>query len=111
MKVKIGTTDYDLMVVKPEKMVQDYEAFGDDESDPNMCGFMCPAFNIVRIRDDIPTNSRMHTFIHECTHAMLYEIGNDLYHNEGFVEAMSKQIYGLFYNNNFEKIYKFLGDK
>lgn len=111
MKVKIGATDYDLAVVKPDKMFQEFEAFGDGEADASLCGFMCPAFNIVRVRDDLPAKSRVHTFIHECTHAMLYEIGSELYHNEGFVEAMAKQIYGLIRNNKLEKIYTYLGEK
>ena len=111
MKVKIGATEYDVKVVDEDNLVKDYEGFGDDVADVNMCGFMCPAFNIIRIREDIPDKSRIHTFLHECVHAMLWEIGSELYSNEGFVESFAKQLYGFIDNNNLEKIYAQVGEK
>ena len=110
MKVQIGVTDYDMTLVSNETIALEFEQAEDDVS--IVGGFVYPLFNQIKINKTLPTQGRIQTFLHEATHAMLDEIGQEeLYHDEAFVNAMSKQIYGLFKNNNFEKIYKFLGDK
>ena len=109
MKVKIGVTNYDLNVLTADKIV---EAFGEDDVEGTLCGFLDPPYNMIRVNNEIPTQAMIQTFFHECTHAMLWEIGQEeLYDDEGFVEAMSKQIFGLIQNNKLNKIYAFLGEK
>jgi len=85
-----------------------------DETNGGMLvgGVMNPMLNTRRINKYNPNQTKKQSFLHECVHAMLDELGqDDLFEDESFVDSFSKQLYGFYMNNNLEKIFKFLEGK
>jgi hypothetical protein len=109
MKINIGHTQYDLKKVSGESLLCKPFDEDDEDLDPIVGGCCHPILNEIKINKDIPLQSQKRVFWHEATHAILDEIGmEELCSDEGFVDALSRQIYGVLKNNNVDKIYKFL---
>ena len=54
-------------------------------------------------------SSQLNTFWHEVVHGLMIEIGaRELGEDEGFVDALSRQLYSFYKNNNIEKVYTYL---
>ena len=66
----------------------------------------------IQVSLQFPHQIRKVTLWHEVVHAMLDELGlNGLMTDEGFVDALAKQIYGFLEKNDIQKLYDYLGDK
>lgn len=113
MKVKIGVTEYDLKLVSDQEIKASFADANDgDAENAFVAGLVNLAHNTIRINKDLPLQTRVQSFFHECVHAMLDEIGeSELFQDEDFVDAFSKQIYGLFTANKLDKVLLFLEDK
>lgn len=113
MKVKIGVTEYDLKLISDQEITAIFsEANEEDVENSFVGGLVSLAQNTIRINKDFPLQTRVQSFFHECVHAMLDEIGeSELFQDEDFVDAFSKQIYGLFTANKLDKILLLLEDK
>ena len=111
MKVNIGVTEYDIKLVSEEEIKKDFQdAYPGSECDV-FFGLTDFPENKVKINNAHNKQMKKQTFWHEVTHAMLDEIGmQELNGDEGFVEALSKQIYGVINSNKLDKIYAYLGD-
>lgn len=97
MKILVGGSEYKL------KFTEDIE--------DNACGFLDPTNGEIVVCSDMNQQLIKQTFWHEVVHAMLEESGNiKISNNEEIVDALARQIYCFFKNNNLEKIYKFLGE-
>ena len=113
MKVKIGVTEYDLKLVSDQEIKNSFADANDGDAENTLvAGLVNLAHNTIRINKDLPFQTRVQGFFHECVHAMLDEIGeSELFQDEDFVDAFSKQIYGLFTANKLDKVLLFLEDK
>ena len=113
MKVKIGVTEYDLKLISDQEITTIFsDANDDDVENAFVGGLVSLAQNTIRINKDLPLQTRVQSFFHECVHAMLDEIGeSELFQDEDFVDAFSKQIYGLFTANKLDKVLLLLEDK
>jgi Zn-dependent peptidase ImmA (M78 family) len=113
MKVKIGVTEYDLKLISDKEMKASFSDANDSDAENTFVGGLISlAQNTIRINKDLPLQTRIQSFFHECVHAMLDEIGeSELFQDEDFVDAFSKQIYGLFTANKLDKVLLFLEDK
>ena len=112
MNVRIGVTDYSIAMLGNESMNEGYEEIGELKESSFVGGLMHPLLNEIEINKELPVQTRIQSFFHECTHAMLDQIGEgELYADEDFVDALSKQIYGFCKFNNLDKIYTLLEDK
>ena len=112
MKVKIGVTEYDLKLISDQEIMTIFSDANDDDENTFVGGLVSLAKNTIRINKDFPLQTRVQSFFHECVHAMLDEIGeSELFQDEDFVDAFSKQIYGLFTANKLDKILLLLEDK
>lgn len=104
-KIQIGVTDYEIQQVADSELIENH---GDDAM--LVGGDISTMQSLIRINNSYPKQTKLQTFWHEVVHAMLDEIGvQQLNDDEGFVEALGKQLYGLFKNNDLKKIYNFLG--
>ena len=106
MKINIGNSEYNLISQKTEEISQKIEAL-----DAGFIGLgYCDDMNKeIAVSSEVPSVAKKETLFHELTHAFLSETGDEeLYYDERFVSALSKQIYGFFARNNLEKIYRFL---
>jgi hypothetical protein len=113
LKVKIGVTDYELKMDSTANLLEDYMEMTDETNGGMLVGgVMNPMLNTIRINKDYPNQTKKQSFLHECVHALLDELGqDDLFEDESFVDSFSKQLYGFYMNNNLEKIFKFLEGK
>lgn len=108
MKIKIGVSEYNLQMVGGQELMDEYGY--DVENVSEIGGSVHPLMERIRINKDLPKSVKQKSFMHEVVHAFMDEIGSDdLYSDEGFVDALSKQMYGFLKNNNLEKIYAYLG--
>lgn len=109
MKFNVGVTEYNLNLLSFQDL---QDGVAEETECQNVFGYCHPILNVINVSKDIPKQSRKQVFWHEVTHAILYEIGQgDLYYDEDFVDALSKQIYGVFKNNKLDKVYSFLEGK
>lgn len=112
MNVRIGVTDYNISMLSNAEMNAGYEEIGETEESSIVGGLMHPMLCEIEINKELSAQTRIQSFFHECTHAMLDQIGEgELYADEDFVDAFSKQIYGFCKFNNLDKIYTLLEDK
>lgn len=113
MKVKIGVTKYDLKLISDQEITAIFsDANKEDVENTFIGGLVSLEQNTIRINKDLPLQTRVQSFFHECVHAMLDEIGeSELFQDEDFVDAFSKQIYGLFTANKLDKVLLLLEDK
>jgi len=110
LKVRIGSTDYALTLVNEDKI----NRYFDEEMTKSsvIAGCIHSLMGTIEINDKMPKQARMQSFLHECVHGMLTELGiEDLNSDEGFVDSMAKQLYVFFRDNNYEKIEAYLGEK
>ena len=104
MKVNLGSLIYD-MELRPLEKLQQAEGLEEAVAGINEMG--CH----ILISNDIPVQTMKQCFFHEVVHGMLSELGMDTMNgDEGFVDALAKQMYILFTRNNLDKIMKFLED-
>lgn len=109
MKINIGHTEYDLTKVSEAALGEEYAKHKDDCDDEMVAGYCHPLLAEIKIGKELPFQAKKQVFWHEAVHAILDEMGMaKLSEDEGFVDALSKQIYGVLKNNNVDKIYKFL---
>lgn len=116
MKVKIGSSEYDLYlknlnvnqkVLKEIKgeLPEDLESY----DSKYIFGYIDEIEGKIEIEKNSCTNARKLTFWHEVVHGLMYEIGlRELGDDEGFVEALSRQLYAFMRNNNIDKVYTML---
>ena len=101
MKINIGSSVHELVLV-PDFCTDDGGV---------VLGEYRPCEARVLVSKNYPAQVKRQTFWHEVVHGFLDEIGlEELMKDEGFVDALSKQIYSFFERNNIDKIYAFLGD-
>lgn len=102
--VKIGSLKY-LTKILPKNLIK--EEFGQDAVaaiNNISCEMLLP--------NDIPLSVSQQSFFHESVHGMLDELGMyELNDNEGFVDALAKQLYVFFTENDIAKIMKILDDE
>lgn len=105
-KVNIGVTEYDLYVNPQERIAEKLP-----EEMAESLAFIDSMTCEIHISSNIPTQLMKQCFFHEVTHGMLDEIGmQELNADEGFVDALSKQIYALFIKNDVAKIISKIAD-
>lgn len=99
MNIRIGSTKYKVNLCK--------DIAGEYEEGVNQLrmGGMCTFDSSIDILKGLDNQSLKQTLLHEVTHAMLYEMGDENWNNEGYVNALSKQIYGFLEDNNIYKLY------
>lgn len=100
MNIRIGSTKYKV------NLCNDILLDKDDDVNQLRMGGMCTFDSSIDILKGLDSQSLKQTFIHEVTHAILYEMGDDNWDNEGYVNALSKQIYGFLEDNNIYKLYE-----
>jgi hypothetical protein len=103
MKVKVGSIDYDLKM----KSTQEITDFCRAEN-VEVSGLCSEEDEVIFVSHDSPSNSRDRVFFHELTHAMLFEVNQELSCDENFVDAFSKQLYAFHKNNKLDKIINFI---
>lgn len=116
MKVKIGSSEYELTLknldVNKEVLKEiKGDVSGDLESKDSqyIFGYIDEIEGKIDIEKNSCINARKLTFWHEVVHGLMYEIGlRELGDDEGFVEALSRQLYGLMRNNDIAKVYTYL---
>lgn len=110
--IEVGATDYDILPMGETEIKKFYMSNpeGDEDDDPGyLFGFTDFKFGYIFVDANLLKEQKRQTFFHELTHVFLDEIGADeMNSDEGFVEALSKQIYGFFKKNNLQEIYDFL---
>lgn len=105
MKLNIGSMVYDLCTANEIPMP-------DEDGNALLCGCFLPFEEKIYVKKDLPPQVLKQTVIHEITHAFLDEIGCEkLTCDEGFVDALAKQIYSFFERNDLQKIYSYIGAK
>jgi len=98
MKINIGSMKYELVKdsSKPEEECSEIALGSANYLDAT-----------ITVLSGLDKQVVKQTLWHEIVHVMLNEIGKDKLNNdEGFVDALAKQIYSVLENNNLEKIYK-----
>ena len=106
MKINIGVTEYDLKLVPEEELKE--ELGGEDKAYFGLTDYVGSK---IKVNNAHNQQTKKQTFWHEIVHAMLDEIGmNELNADEGFVDALGKQVYGVIKKNKLDKIYAYLGD-
>lgn len=106
MKVKVGNTKYELIKTSGDEILDQYYP---DEDIFDIAGLIDKFNTSIYINKEFSSQTVKQTFWHEIVHGMLYEIGrHELNSDEGLVDAIGGQLYGLFENNNIDKIYQFL---
>ena len=101
MKINIGNSVHEIKLVEEMRTPEGDLVLGEYR----------PYEEAILVSKNFPAQVKRQTLWHEVVHGMLDEIGADeLQTSEGFVDALAKQMYGFFMNNNIEKIYAFLGD-
>lgn len=107
MKTQIGATNYELLLM-PQSQLS--ELLSEDMSDA--LAYINNVDCVICVSNDMPIQTMQQSFFHEVVHGMLEEIGErDLNSDEGFVEAMAKQLYSFYTRNNTEKILNHIADK
>lgn len=101
MKINIGNSTHEIKLV-PEIITEEGDL---------VLGEYRPYEEAILVSKSFPAQVKRQTLWHEVVHGMLDEIGADaLQTDEGFVDALAKQLYGFFMRNDVDKIYAFLGD-
>ena len=116
MKIKIGSSDYDLCLanlkenVKERKSPERKDVNNTSEADDcYILGYLDEAFTRIAIEKDSSKLCKKLTFWHEVVHGLMIEIGlRELGEDEGFVDALARQLYSFHKNNNIEKVYTYL---
>lgn len=116
MKIKIGSSDYDLCLANlkenqrakrspEEKDVNN----SSEEFESYTLGYLDECYTDIAIEKDSSKQARKLTFWHEVVHGLMIEIGaRELGEDEGFVDALSRQLFTFHKNNNIEKVYTYL---
>lgn len=106
MNIRIGSVDYNLSYGEiSDEIKKDLEAV-------ELAGYVDEKNSVIRISNGFNSNISTQAFWHEVVHAMLFELGmDDLSSDEGFVDALAKQIFIFHRDNNIGKIYEYIGDK
>jgi len=99
MKVRIGSTKYDMEISKELVKIDDEDAVG------AISDMECK----LLLTTAVPVQTRKQSFWHEVVHGIFFELGNDeLAYNEGIVDGISKLLYGFHEDNKLDKIYEAL---
>lgn len=100
MKVYIGSMKYDLVLKETIKYdEQEYRGAIDECSGK------------LEMATSFPQQIKQQTLWHEVVHGVLIELGRrDLNSDEGFVDAISKQLYTFTEKNDINKLYSKLND-
>lgn len=99
MEIRIGSTKYNLIL---KKTALDFEG-------EEVLGLIDENEGIIHLHTDVPVQRVKQIFWHECIHGALNEIGMEaLGDDEGFVDALSKQLYAFHEDNKLDKIYEAL---
>ena len=88
LSIKVGSKDYEVIYKSPI-LVKGVQVWG--YIDVSQCKISIDNTNC----DQIQFNSLIHEIVHGC----LYEIGNDLFNNEPFVESLSNIIVQVIKDN------------
>ena len=116
MKIKIGSSDYDLCLanlkenLKERKSPERKDVNNTSEEDElYILGYLDEAFTKIAVEKDSSKLCKKLTFWHEVVHGFMIEIGlRELGEDEGFVDALARQLYSFYKNNNIEKVYTYL---
>ena len=119
MKIKIGSSDYDLCLANLKENVKERRSPESPErkdvnntSEEDECyilGYLDEAFTKIAVEKDSSKLCKKLTFWHEVVHGLMIEIGaRELGEDEGFVDALSRQLFTFHKNNNIEKVYTYL---
>lgn len=116
MKVKIGSSEYELHLKNLdvnkkvlEEINKDSREVSEEYDTKYVFGYIDEIVGKIEVEKNSCVNARKLTFWHEVVHGIMYEIGlRELGDDEGFVEALSRQLYGFMRNNDIYKVYAFL---
>lgn len=108
MKLNLGSLEYNLLLKNPAEAFADEKISADDDN--IYCGLIVPYRAELYVSPHFTEQTKAQSFWHEVVHGIMDEIGRpELYSDEGFTEAVSKQLYALHKNNNIKKIYDYIG--
>lgn len=108
MKIKIGSTDYEMKKVSEDVIFDTLSANEEERKNSSIAGCIHNFQTEILINKEYSDQIKKQTFWHEVLHGMLMEIGSDMNGDENFVNALSLQIYGVLKNNNLDRIYQYL---
>lgn len=110
MKLNLGSMEYEIILKNPiEEFELEKEKENKDE-DHVYAGLIVPYDADLYISPEYEAQVKAQSFWHEVMHGVMDEIGRqDLYNDEGLIEAIAKQIYSILKNNDMRKIYEYLG--
>lgn len=107
MKLNLGSIEYNLMMKDPVETFTDKEK---PDEDCVIAGLIVPFRAELYVSPKFEEQVKAQSFWHEVVHGIMDEIGRrDLYDDEGFTEAVAKQLYLLHKNNSVKKIYDYIG--
>lgn len=116
MKIKIGSCDYELCLANLSQKLMEKSAERSperkDASSPEdflVLGYLDECDCSINVEKDSCVLTRKLTFWHEVVHGLLFEIGaRELSEDEGLVDALARQLYSFYKNNNIDKAYTYL---
>lgn len=116
MKIKIGSSDYDLCLANlkenlKERRSPERKDVNNTSEEDELCilGYLDEAYTKIAVEKASSKQARKLTFWHEVVHGLMIEIGaRELGEDEGFVDALSRQLFTFHKNNNIEKVYTYL---
>ena len=119
MKIKIGSSDYELCLANlkenlkerrsPESPERKDVNNTSEEDELYVLGYLDEAFTKIAVEKDSSKLCKKLIFWHEVVHGLMIEIGlRELGEDEGFVDALARQLYSFYKNNNIEKVYTYL---
>ena len=119
MKIKIGSSDYDLCLANLKENVKERKSPESPErkdvnntSEEDYCyvlGYWDEAITKIAVEKDSSKLCNKLTFWHEVVHGFMIAIGlRELGDDEGFVDALARQLYSFYKNNNIEMVYTYL---
>lgn len=92
MKVRIGSTKYDISTTKSVY-----------QEELGLCD-MDEAVILINNKHSVQTNKQ--TLWHEIVHAIMHEMAEDeLCNDEAFVDRLGKMLYGFYEDNKLDKLY------
>ena len=116
MKIKIGSSDYDLCLANLKENVKERRSperkdvnNTSEEDELYILGYLDEAYTKIAVEKASSNLCKKLTFWHEVVHGLMIEIGlRELGEDEGFVDALARQLYSFHKNNNIEKVYTYL---
>lgn len=80
-------------------MIYDVKIVPDMHSDRELYGEVLYNHQIIKIADDISEQRKLNVFIHELTHAVLFESGDMSNQDEAYVRRFSNTLTQVFKDN------------